>query len=342
MIKNLQSLRGICAMLIITHHFGFAAMQPAGVWSVAVFGMLSGLVLSIAFAQRAKAGELPGFGSFMRKRMVRIYPLYLLGLVWSLALMKFQAPAATVVANLLMVQSWIPDPDVYFAINAPAWFVSGLMVRYLLFLPATRAMHHRPRLFYGGVGLLAAIYFSCALLLPERLLDPLVYIFPPMQLLIFALGMLGYQWLASGRLLPRSGRTQQWLAAGVMGLIVAMMFADHLVTVRLTLSSYWWAPTLLLLLLLTLTDTSRGLLTRLLHSRSLLALGAISYPLYILHKPFIQTYRILLRHTGLDLPLPLSFLICATLLIIFSLGANRLISQPLTRLLSPSRKCTSR
>ena len=195
MIRNLQSLRGICAMIIIAHHFGFAFLEAGGVWSVAVFGMLSGLVLSIAFSERAKTGQLPRFREFMKKRLVRIYPLYFLGFLWSLFLLKFEVPVSTILANLLMVQSWIPDRSVYFAINAPAWFVSGLMLRYILFLPATDIFHRRPKLFNIIVAALALGYFACALTVPDKLVNSLVYIFPPMQLIIFALGMIGYRLL---------------------------------------------------------------------------------------------------------------------------------------------------
>lgn len=325
MILNLQSLRGICALLIIIHHFGFNAMEPLGVWSVTLFAMLSGFVLSKALAPRAETKSLPSTGSFMKKRMARVYPLYFAGMLWALLMMKFQTTPGIIAANILMIQSWIPDESVYYAVNAPSWFVSGLILRYLLFIPALSLMTLRPKTFYTVCGLILAAYFAVTIFLPASLIQPIIYIFPPMQIPVFAIGMIGFRWLYNRKSLPSINATTANIAIiAAIALLAALTIAYPEVSTRYTSSCYWWPATLLIIILLTLIDSSRSILSRLLHLRPMLLLGQISYSLYILHLPFITTYRIITRKLSLTLPPIADLALCLALMIPLCMAASRL------------------
>jgi peptidoglycan/LPS O-acetylase OafA/YrhL len=82
----LDGLRGIAAILVALFHFRSSYMSyngyPAGDGYLAVdlFFMLSGFVLSHAYAARFERGT--SALEFMKIRLIRLYPLYFVGLAF--------------------------------------------------------------------------------------------------------------------------------------------------------------------------------------------------------------------------------------------------------------------
>jgi peptidoglycan/LPS O-acetylase OafA/YrhL len=83
---TLDALRGIAAMGVVVFHMQRAFLPitvPGGYLAVDLFFMMSGVVLSHAYEARFRAGM--GTLGFMRVRLIRLYPLYLLGTVLGIA-----------------------------------------------------------------------------------------------------------------------------------------------------------------------------------------------------------------------------------------------------------------
>jgi peptidoglycan/LPS O-acetylase OafA/YrhL len=83
---TLDALRGIAAIGVVMFHMNlvFAPFTaPGGYLAVDLFFMMSGVVLSHAYEARFRAGM--GTLDFMRARLIRLYPLYLLGTVLGIA-----------------------------------------------------------------------------------------------------------------------------------------------------------------------------------------------------------------------------------------------------------------
>ena len=78
----LDGMRGVAALAVVALHLkdslGISA-PPASYLAVDLFFMLSGFVLAQAYGARL-AGPLSPWG-FIRLRLIRLYPLYLAGLV---------------------------------------------------------------------------------------------------------------------------------------------------------------------------------------------------------------------------------------------------------------------
>ena len=85
--STLDALRGVAALLVVQVHlpFLFAGHMPFPNANLAVdfFFMLSGFVLSFAYGKRLETGWPMRF--FLRDRVIRLYPLYLLALPLGLA-----------------------------------------------------------------------------------------------------------------------------------------------------------------------------------------------------------------------------------------------------------------
>ena len=130
---TLEGMRGVAAICIVLMHgqelFGLAAPQSAYL-AVDFFFVLSGFILAQAYAKRLDAG-LPGL-IFMRTRILRLYPLYIVGSLTSVALALFSLfvrgndalwaftqPLVSVPFALLMLPS--PASSLMYPLNAPAW-----------------------------------------------------------------------------------------------------------------------------------------------------------------------------------------------------------------------------
>ena len=77
---SLDGLRGIAAVGVVVFHLqqAFAPiMTPGGYLAVDLFFLMSGVVISHSYETRFRAGM--GTLDFMRARLIRLYPLYLLG-----------------------------------------------------------------------------------------------------------------------------------------------------------------------------------------------------------------------------------------------------------------------
>jgi peptidoglycan/LPS O-acetylase OafA/YrhL len=133
----LDGLRGTAAISVVIWHanqrIGNSTWLPSGYLAVDLFFILSGFVLAYAYDRRF-AGGMTAF-EFARIRVIRLYPLYILGMVlpiittfwsWATGHIGFASPrlfAFALPANLLMLP--VPPCCVratfLFPLNAPAW-----------------------------------------------------------------------------------------------------------------------------------------------------------------------------------------------------------------------------
>lgn len=180
--------------------FDHRLLSHAPAW-LAFFFILSGFVLT----WRAEPG-MP-IRAIWRRRLVRIFPNHLvtwLLVATALIFVGYSAVSAkTVLPGLLLVQAWIPQREVHFAINMPAWSLSCEAAFYLAF-PFLLRMVLRIResqLWKVAACLIAGIMAVplVALLLPVGIQHWFVWIFPGSRALEFILGMVLAQLVRSGR-----------------------------------------------------------------------------------------------------------------------------------------------
>jgi peptidoglycan/LPS O-acetylase OafA/YrhL len=153
-IKPLTSIRGIAAVLVAVYHFH--QLQDTGIptlnhfirhgyfW-VDLFFVLSGFVMALTYAGMFAQGfSWRAHRDFLRKRVARVYPLYLavtLGVsCYSLLVyggfegvkrpaVNLADPVLAHITNLLMVHAW----GFGSSIGGPTWSISTEWAAYLLF-----------------------------------------------------------------------------------------------------------------------------------------------------------------------------------------------------------------
>jgi peptidoglycan/LPS O-acetylase OafA/YrhL len=169
---TLDGIRGIAALLVVlrhtTHFFGDFGFQESYL-AVDMFFVMSGVVLANAYEQRLKAGL--STKTFARIRLVRLYPLYALGVAFSVLALALGADyeqtgwlpwtlplAVFLLPNVFSFAGFSPFP-----LNGPSWslflelwvniiysrFISSLNSRNLLLIMA-----------FSAVGLVAGEYLS--------------------------------------------------------------------------------------------------------------------------------------------------------------------------------------
>ncbi|MFJ9691423.1 acyltransferase family protein [Kitasatospora sp. NPDC101183] len=189
----------------------FKYFGGVGQIGVSFFFVLSGFVL--AWTARRKDTVL----AFLRRRIVRIYPIHVVTLL--LALAVFGTAMTTLdssLANLALIQSWSSEPRWFNSLNAPSWSLSPLLFFYVAFPLLHRLLHRlRPQFLWWCAGAMVALVIALpavvrALVPADPAAPPffratsmkafwLVEIFPPSRLPEFALGMVLAYLVKSGR-----------------------------------------------------------------------------------------------------------------------------------------------
>ena len=135
--ESLQALRGLAFAGIFLGHFYYFGWTPV---SVSVFFVLSGFLLTI----RNKDGnEKSGFKDTVSgawNRIRKLYPLHLVLMVICIPLTIYRAGyfdpmdiLIKVVCNVFLIQSLVPNSDIAASLNGVSWYLSTILILYLIF-----------------------------------------------------------------------------------------------------------------------------------------------------------------------------------------------------------------
>lgn len=121
---RLDAMRGVAAIVVAAAHcgsiLGSFAIPAAGI-AVDTFFAISGFVIAYSYERRLQEGSL-GCTKFMLIRFVRLYPMYAIGVLVSLALPIFLSVGhahKSAVFNALMIPS--PLSEGLYPLNGPGW-----------------------------------------------------------------------------------------------------------------------------------------------------------------------------------------------------------------------------
>lgn len=306
--EALDALRATAALVVLAHHLELH-LQPHTVYlrhgylAVDLFFMLSGFVIAFAYERRLREGM--SLFDFATVRLVRLYPMILLGavlgvLAWAATGRLFDGFGWALATQLLFIPQFWRGGEVY-AFNGVQRSLFDELVVNFAYAAIARRLSDRLLLVIvltSGVGLFvtAAIYGSLGVGWGmSNLIGGIVRAF-----FGFFLGVGGFR-LWERRALPRITAPLPLLLAALPMIVVATMLpfvprswiVDPLVVVLLLPPLLW----------LTANVTLHGATARL-----ALFAGALSYPVYALQGPV----RLVLRE--LVLPAQLSRLAEVSLL----------------------------
>ena len=299
MIKSLQSLRGIFAILIFLSHYkidGKVMMDSGGDCGVAFFIMLSGFVISAGYGDRFKNGNI-SYSKFISKRLGKIYPLHWLCFLWAVIIYG-SFSFTTAAANLALLQSWIPKSDYYFSYNAVGWYLSDTLWFYLIFPILTIWGFGRSRLLTVLFLFVGAIYVSTLWMIPERLANAIIYVNPLARTFDFCLGIVLWQLLSSHALINIRNRAncincfflKSLIEVATILLLIVLLYFYPQANKNYVLSAYWWPIMATIILVFSILDIKGGIITRLLHTKVMIWFGSVSFGFFMFHVLVIRTF----------------------------------------------------
>lgn len=301
MIKNLQFLRGIAALLIFYHHYGFKSpvFESFGDFGVVFFMILSGFVICYSTEQKyKKTYNVQSIHCFMQNRLIKIYPLYLLCWITSILIIPYTGSRLGKLLGIFALQSWWPEQEIFFSGNAVSWFICDLLFCYLLFIPTFRLMHRKPQLFNILTCIYFVLYYTIVLSIPDELVLGIVYINPLMQFANFLLGIMLCRWINPSA--QSKNLKHGWIyQVAVIVLIAICMSFYPMIPKQFAYGAYWWLPVILCITIFTKTDFVSGGLNNLTHSSVAQLMGNLSFTFYMIHYIGISIWLQLINNLGL-------------------------------------------
>jgi peptidoglycan/LPS O-acetylase OafA/YrhL len=281
-------------MLVFVYHAPlaqpFAREHALGQAGVGFFFLLSGFILTYTYSGRpATAASL---ARFYVARFARVYPAYLVSIALALPVVAAygslawdkSSPAVrgeALAAQVLAVQAWSPHEEIYLGINSPAWSISVEAFFYALFPLLLRTISRSfARSAARTIFVMAAMTWACAaavFAIPHHADVWTTFIFPPVRLVDFVVGMLVGLAFLRGYRLP--GSATAWEVAAVCA-VAAAIAAIPYVPAGLQYSLWalpFWAA------LIAIVAMRGGAVSRLLSHRAFVRLGEISYAFYLVH-----------------------------------------------------------
>lgn len=269
MIKPLTSLRFFAAMAVVAHHYVSFAPGYAG---VTFFYVLSGYVLALNYGDRIATGAQ--VRDFYWRRFARIYPTHFLTLLLAV---PFGGTLWSFIANLFLLQSWVPLQSVYLGFNAPSWSISDEAAFYAAFPMLIAVATRRNAILWGILLLIVASILAVAFPQPlgsNRVAHFLFYVFPPTRVFEFFLGIVMARF-------PANKSFGLGAELGASALALASIGAYYLQLPGAFGASLVFLPGAWLVIFV--FSQSKGPLARLLSTRVLVLLGDASFALYMLH-----------------------------------------------------------
>ncbi len=337
-IEALTATRAIAALLVVVFHYGCTVFPfnlqehffRQGNLAVGYFFVLSGFVMYLSYANKGVV-----YGDFIKRRVARIWPLYVFAILLSAGYPLFQyfvrsgsLPdrfGTALILNLSLLQAHIPGFAL--TVNSPGWSLSVEMFFYLLFPLLLPLCKSKPGKFFAlsiVVYIISQVFHLWIVNTnkPEwgTKLHELVYYQPFFHLNQFMLGMCGAMYFKQ-------------LKVRLAGLVSILFLALIIVLINympgsVSLHNGLLAP-LFLLLIVSIASLNR---TPLLFP-PLVFLGEISYGIYILQEP-VHFYFMKWNMSSGHLSETVSFYSYLVLLITLSAICYYLIELPFRRIIS--------
>jgi peptidoglycan/LPS O-acetylase OafA/YrhL len=316
--------------------FPFSALLRSAPTAVAYLYVLSGFVMSLVYY---RPGEKMDKFSYWRARFVRIYPLYIISFLLICIYYYdslFQIKPQKIIANLFVVQAWIPAYSQSF--NYSSWSMTVEFFFYAIFpFLILWAVNQSTRRLIGVAltlwGVSQAVHYTLWLGYFPEYWNFIVY-FPLFHLNSFVMGVVGGIWyLRIGREQAVSTKTTLSILA-ISFLIIAVYtvistdifpFLPH----NLEPMAGLLTPFMILFIVALALDESR--LSQILRHPVLVNLGESSYAIYILHVPTFWLFERALEHYRVPNAERIFDITFLPFMILIGVGMHFYVDTPLRR-----------
>jgi peptidoglycan/LPS O-acetylase OafA/YrhL len=356
-LDALTGLRFVAAFAIVWLHADLYFDWASGgrgyplALGVSFFFVLSGFILAHAYGGRSVS-----YGDFIKGRIARLWPLHAACLLAVFMFVRsdsqsFDGPgifskAWSFVANILLLQSWVPTTSYIFSWNSVSWSISTELFFYATF-PLLLMLLRRSVFLVIAAGIvplliLGAVVWWLGIPTDGGVFDvttiPLFYAFPPARLLEFCIGIACYHfWAAARHAMPAT----LWGGLAVEVALFACMFFYFTSGAGYFGSLLSWSESalrwysnggasLLFAALIFVMASSQGPIGRILGTAPMIWLGEISFAIYMTHQIVMKV--LVLSYPGLEDPA----LVLAAVLLAAAVG-HYAIERPAQTILTRRR-----
>lgn len=332
---SLDGLRGVAALVVLILHISTLRHLVFHAYiAVDLFFIMSGFVVAHAYEGRLKAGWSPG--AFIRARIVRLWPLYLLGTCIGAAVFAgaiddvggIIALAVLFAAAAIMIPTPLDANAQVFTFNPPGWSLFFEMAANIVYAFAASRLSDRALKIVVGLG--AAAVLVAFLLAEKGSIGQRGWSLPGGLARIafgFPLGLLLHRLWIAGRLTVRCP------VALILAAFIAMVVVPDLGRWNGLFDA---VAVLFILPLIVVAAMTARLSPRLQTAAAFLA--ALSYPLYILHGPILMVAKTQFSDV------PMSEIIAGAVCLVAAFVAGRWFDPParawLGRMLHQRRRAT--
>lgn len=342
---ELDALRGLIILAIYFNHWHFAdasvLLSEGAATRISFFFILSGFVLCAAFGRRIGNGSLD-YGKFMSGRLGKIWPLATLVSVFAFTFMHYHCEPGwewRMAAQVFMVSTWVPDIGFVLSGNSPSWFLSDILLFYVLFPLLFRWMEKRFRPFLAItlIFVLLSVILSC---LPGLNQDHeaqyWVSLFPPVRLVQCMAGMCIWHITTKRRQISRVSVTLKPVWVSLIWLFWIGLYAIVCLTADDVGRGLYYTVTSVLAgaLLLCINAVFRGsgsVIMRLLRSRPMQWLGSVSFCVYLIHMPIVEYAEFFNDSRGWGMDQYMLSVITLMFVVVIAWLIDRLFVRPLSR-----------
>lgn len=292
--RTLDALRGIAALAVVLYHLPVGGLAPRGYLAVDLFFLMSGFVVAHAYEARLAAGW--STNQFMLARLRRLWPLYAFGTLFGALCYLFAeragpahgvlVPALPMFFVLALNMFFLPFNGTAnwpsFPLNSPSWSLSVEIIGNALYGLVARTLSDevlKAMSLLGAIGLCLIVYrahsLDCGVDAHNALGGYVRFAFS------FPLGVLIYRRHSAGQL-KELVLAWPWVLAMATAVFVGLMPFGGAGDLVATMFVF---PMLLVSALGREPDAKT--------SSAFAWAGALSYPLYIVHHPILDLFKVL-------------------------------------------------
>ncbi len=317
---SLNGIRGVMAIAIILSHCGwlrdYEQTKSFGNFVVYLWGGTTFFFMLSGYFFQYTLKEEP-FRKYILKKVLRIYPIHLLTLTCSVCLLYLRGQftirknCVKFFLNLFLLHAWVPNEDIYFSFNSVSWFLSCLLVCYVVawFLSKKKFV-----LFWivAGIGYVFEIMVC---IVSKETHYWLLYINPIFRMVDFCSGVCICKWCRSKKSMFTTRLIFTVNEFTSIGMFLGTALLAKLVEENWTFNCIWAIP---IACMIESFSAEKGTLSFLLQSKYLQKLGDISMELFMTHKFIINniigsSYFVSLAKINAFLSLLFLLLLCFSL-----------------------------